>query len=318
MPDITTRAQFAAVLAQTIAEIDALVQREPAYPVWRQLQRQLHVVRQWSTAAALPEAARQHPVTIGLIAARELEPAAERWMQELIDRLHALNQYWRHWPGGPPPAPRRSPPALRKAGILVGAVTAAALAVVALFAWFARIAPGPPVPLGKPLAIPGALARLTSSLEPYIVTLHRNPDRDRYSVQLLLSDPGGARPDRSIPIAHGLRAADLHLGTRLLGDDGHNLWFYANTLGAWDYRQGRLVTLDDLRRANPSLAKFPGKDNRGDPLIAPAVSQVRQPPRDLFAGEHRLYGVAGRLRITTPDFTRVFEVDPATLVARPR
>jgi hypothetical protein len=97
-PEINNRDDFFQMLAATTAEIDALVVREPAYPVWGLLQRQLHAMRQWSANSAEPTPEQRERVWIGLAAERELEPPADAAMQDLITRLHLLNYYWRRWP----------------------------------------------------------------------------------------------------------------------------------------------------------------------------------------------------------------------------
>src|SRR5262245_23350004 len=95
---IKTRDEFLRVLAKTTAEVDALVAREPAYPVWGQLQRQLHAMGQWSANGADPTPEQRGRISIGLIAVRELEPPADAAMQDLVTRLHVLNYAFRHWP----------------------------------------------------------------------------------------------------------------------------------------------------------------------------------------------------------------------------
>ena len=97
-PEIKNRAGFFDMLASTTTEIDGLVAREPAYQVWGLLQRQLHAMRLWTTSGKDPTAEQRTRVSIGLVAARELEPAPDALMENLITRLHLLNYYWRRWP----------------------------------------------------------------------------------------------------------------------------------------------------------------------------------------------------------------------------
>lgn len=314
MAEIRNITDFADVLEATSAEIDALVASEPDYPVWRLLQQQLHALKDWSKTTARPDVQRLNAITIGLIAARELEPTNESWMQDLIDRLHLLNYFWRYWPGLTPPRPPTWS-GLRKLsiGVIVLAVVAGA-SFVALRS-IAQTQAGPATPLGQPMPIPGAMATLTSSLEPYTVSLNHNPEHDRYQIQMKLTDPTHKQADRLIPIAKHMQVSDLHFDARLLGDDGHRLWFYVGGIGAWDYRQDRLVDAGDLRLANPALGKFPLKDNRGDPLTSPAVTRIDQPAQDLWSGESRLYQFNGHLNVTTPDYETVYEIDSETLHA---
>lgn len=197
--------------------------------------------------------------------------------------------------------------------VVVGVLLAGAAAVALLSAL--RTEQGPAMPFGKTIQIPGATATLTQSLEPYIVSLNPNPERERQLLQLKLTDPSHQKPDRFIPIAKHMRCNGLEWDAKLLGDDGHRLWFFVNGIGAWDYRQDKLVDADDLRRANPALGMFEMKDNRSDPLIDSAVAQIRQPARELWSDDPRLFRFDGRLEVTTPDWAHVYEIDPETLRA---
>ena len=97
-PEIRSREDFFRMLEVTTAEIDGFVVREPAYAVWGLLQRQLHAMRQWTADGTDPTAEQRGRVSIGLVAARELEPAPDPKIDDLATRLHLLNYYWRNWP----------------------------------------------------------------------------------------------------------------------------------------------------------------------------------------------------------------------------
>jgi len=99
-PEIRTRDDFFRILEDTVAEIDGFVAREPAYPVWALLQRQLHAMREWTANGAEPTPEQRTRISIGLVAARELEPAPDTKIEDLTTRLHLLSYYWRHWPAG--------------------------------------------------------------------------------------------------------------------------------------------------------------------------------------------------------------------------
>jgi hypothetical protein len=120
-PEIRSREDFFRIFASTTAEIDSLVAREPAYPVWGLLQRQLHAMREWTMNGADPTAEQRERVWIGLVAARELEPAADAAMQDLVTRLHLLNYYWRRWPSVEVAAPVAPPPLLAESNSLKAA-----------------------------------------------------------------------------------------------------------------------------------------------------------------------------------------------------
>lgn len=94
---IKNREEFSRMLEATLAEMEGLAAREPAYPIWGELQRQLQAMKEWS-AHGDPTPEQRGLISIGLTAARELEPAATPEMESLIDRLHLLSYAWRHWP----------------------------------------------------------------------------------------------------------------------------------------------------------------------------------------------------------------------------
>ena len=321
MTEIRNGAEFAAVLDSTIAEIDALVAAEPAYPVWRALQQQLHAMKAWSTSEISPSQKQLSVVSIGLIATRELEPAPAGWLQDLIDRLHLLNYYWRYWPDGPP-APGRGERlgggagALAvKAAIVIGLAIVAVVLALAFFLNSASLTkPGPWTAAGVPMHAGTGLASLETSVEPYAVRLNGNAGGERYAVRLKIVGPAG-KPDQLIPLATHMRGGDVSFDAQLLGDDGRQLWFYVGGIQAWDYRKGRLTTGDDLRRANPGLGLYLSRDNSADPLVAGPARNYRRPPRDIWSGERRLYSFDKRLHIATADFSRDFVVDPVTLRA---
>jgi hypothetical protein len=109
IPEIRNREEFLHVLARTSAEMDNLVARERAYPVWALLQRQLHSMQEWTANGASLTEFQRGKVSIGLVAARELEPAPDAAMEDLVTRLHLLNYYWRHWPEAHSPSPPAPP-----------------------------------------------------------------------------------------------------------------------------------------------------------------------------------------------------------------
>ncbi|EYF05456.1 hypothetical protein [Chondromyces apiculatus] len=98
-PLIASREEFFRMLAETSAELDDLVKREPTHPCWRGIQEQLRAMTFWS-AQGDPTPEQQGRINIGLIVVRELEPAETPELADLNSRLHLLNYAWRYWPPG--------------------------------------------------------------------------------------------------------------------------------------------------------------------------------------------------------------------------
>jgi len=86
---------------------------------------------------------------------------------------------------------------------------------------------------------------LISTLEPSIPSLHHRPENDRHSVSLLLHSIDG-KDRRVIPFATGLATREYLGNARVLADDGRMVWFHAGSLGAYDYRAGKLYHERDL------------------------------------------------------------------------
>ncbi|MEO7652688.1 MAG: hypothetical protein ABIZ80_19690, partial [Bryobacteraceae bacterium] len=267
-PEINSSGDFFRMLAQTTAEIDGFATREPAYPVWGLLREQLHAMQQWSANNVQPAPEQLQKVSIGLIAARELEPSRDAAMDHLITRLHLLNHYWRNW-AIPSPTRGAEPARVRKFPFMFLLAIPFCLAVAALAFLGLKTKSPYGTPIGLSVRTPTYIATLISTLEPYMVSLHRDPSNDRYRIGLFLYPIDGSSSGRLVPIASGFHATDLRFGARLLGNDGSNLWFYANGIGALNLRTEKRISASDLRRLNSSLANLPAVDNSNDPLIAP-------------------------------------------------
>lgn len=149
-------------------------------------------------------------------------------------------------------------------------------------------------PHGLSLRTPAHVATLIQTLESYVPSLHRDPAKDRYRLALLLTPQDGSSPGRLIPLAQQRRVEEFNLA-KLLGCDGTYVWFNFNGIGGVHLSSGKVIGEADLRRANPALDE-PWDDQR----------------RMTFDR---------RLRVTSADRQRTYEVVPETLqaiVAEPR
>lgn len=145
-------------------------------------------------------------------------------------------------------------------------------------------------PLGPSVRTPQHVATLLSRLEPYMPSLHRNPDNDRHTLSLLLVPLDGRSKEQVVRIGKGWRSPDLQ-HVRLLGGDGKTVWFNAQGLGGVDVGSRKLIGPADLRRANPGL--------------------------DEPWNDYRRIEFQQRLRVTSADRQQVHEIDPDSLRAQP-
>lgn len=166
-------------------------------------------------------------------------------------------------------------------------------------------------PAGPSMRIGDEVATLIATAEPYRHFVFGGKPTNRYTVELYLYPSG-----RKETVGRGVGIGALGQTARLLGADGDLLWFYVDGLGAWDARRGRKISSEDLRRANPTLKDLPGIDNSNNPLIAPEARKPISTNDDLWDGDPRRMSFAGHLRVRTPDWKRVLEIDPVTLQAR--
>ena len=143
-------------------------------------------------------------------------------------------------------------------------------------------------PLGPSVRTPQHIATIISTLESYVPSLHHNPDEDRHSLSLFLVPVDGRSTGQVIDLGKGWRSRDLHT-VRLLGGDGKTVWFVAKGIGGANVETHKLLGSAELRRANPSL--------------------------DELWDDYRRIEFEQRLRVTSPDRQRVYEIEPESLKA---
>jgi len=173
--------------------------------------------------------------------------------------------------------------------ILAGILIACALLTVGFRSQFLIEVPNG-FPMAESLRAGNDIVTLIQTLEPYVPSLHRNPENDRYAVALFVSPSDGSSRGNMIPIGKGFRSSELRLA-RVLGFDGSTVWSLLSRLEGVDPKTGRRVDAADLRAANPML------------------DETWEDPRRLTFDS--------RLHVATADYQRLFEVDPKTLKASP-
>lgn len=171
--------------------------------------------------------------------------------------------------------------------ILAAIILAIAFGVIVLKSLFSvRAAAG--TPIGLSVRTPQHIATLIGSLEPYVPSFHRNPANDRYRLALFLYPLDGASSGSMITLSPQKRIEEFNL-TKLLGCDGRTVWFTLNGIGGVNLRTGKIIDETDLRRANPSLGES--------------------------WEDQRRMGFDQRLRLTSEDRKKVYEVNADTLQA---
>jgi hypothetical protein len=141
-------------------------------------------------------------------------------------------------------------------------------------------------PFGTSTRTANAIATLIRSQEPYIPSLHRNPDRDRFRIDLRLTPIMGDKVSNMINLARDLDRSAFHPGTKILGIDGPLLWMLVPELKAVDLRSDRVITIADLRAANPDVGEI---------------------------WETAKFYIAVHLQVMSHDGQRVYTLDPDTL-----
>lgn len=145
------------------------------------------------------------------------------------------------------------------------------------------------IPLNECVRTDRHIASLIQTTDPHMVEISGRGGNTTTSVSIVLIPLDGSTP-QVVPVASGLNGNSLGL-SRIMGSDGHTLWFDAGGLYGVRLRDYELVTPTDLRKANPSLDPAWWEDPRGMDLVN------------------------GRLYAMRIDRSAALLVDPATLKA---
>lgn len=173
-------------------------------------------------------------------------------------------------------------------------VLAIALVLGAL-AWFGKsmltVAPASGVPLGDAVRTQGHIVALIQATDAHLPRWSGRGGDDTTSVSVLLIPLDGGSPQQ-VPLVGGLTSNAYSLA-RVIGSDGRTVWL--DVAGLFGVRTGdyTLVTVDDLRAANPQLDPLWWEDQRGMDIVD------------------------GRLHVINGDRSAALDVDPETLKAVP-
>jgi hypothetical protein len=138
---------------------------------------------------------------------------------------------------------------------------------------------------------PGGIASLIQTTDPHLPRWSGRGGNETTSISILLIPLDGSTP-RLVPVVGRLTPSSYSLA-RIMGSDGHTLWFDATGLYGVRLSDYRLVTPRDLRAANPRLDASWWDDPRGMDIID------------------------GRLHIVRTDRSAALTIEPATWAASP-
>ncbi len=142
-------------------------------------------------------------------------------------------------------------------GILIGlVVTILVLVAVGLAAWQLMTIKSTGTPLGPAMLTPEHIVQIISTQERYLPSLHRNPAKDRFRLDLLILSTTDPARQEMVPLIRQQSHNALQPMTKILGADGDVVWLQALDLFAVNLKSKRALRLRDVQRANPGLEQF--------------------------------------------------------------
>lgn len=130
------------------------------------------------------------------------------------------------------------------------------LLAVALGAWHFVSIKSTGTPLGPALRLPGHIAQIISTTERYLPTLHRNPGKDRFRLDLLVISIDDPTKQETFTLLRQQQSNALQPMTKILGADSDVVWVNALEIFAVNLKTKRIARETDLRKANPELELF--------------------------------------------------------------
>ncbi len=169
------------------------------------------------------------------------------------------------------------------AGVLV-------LLAASLASWYFVSIKSTGIPLGPAVRLPNYIVQIIQTTERYLPTLHRNPGKDRFRLDLLvivLTDPTKVE---TITLLRRQQRNALQPMTKILGGTGNVIWVQALDLFAVNLETKRVLRSSDIAKLNPELAVF--------------LTSARCEFMD-------------RLLVVSPDQRQAYAIDATTLKAEP-
>jgi hypothetical protein len=112
------------------------------------------------------------------------------------------------------------------------------------------------VPLGPAVRLPQHMAQIVQTTENYLPTLHRNPDSDRFRIELLTISLDDPKQQETFTLLRQQDRSVLQPPTKILGADGNVVWVQALDVFGVDLKTKKILQLADLRKLNPEQDAF--------------------------------------------------------------
>ncbi|MSU59898.1 MAG: hypothetical protein EXS35_17315 [Pedosphaera sp.] len=139
-------------------------------------------------------------------------------------------------------------------------IALAAVVLVLLFtglaAWHFVSNKSTGIPLGPAVRLPHHISQILQTTERYLPTLHRNPDKDRFRLDLLLISLTDPTKQETITLLRQQQRNALQPMTKILGGTGNVVWVQALDLFAVNLETKRVLRSSDFTKLNPELAVF--------------------------------------------------------------
>lgn len=142
-------------------------------------------------------------------------------------------------------------------GVLIGfVVTILVLVFAGLAAWQFMTIKSTGTPLGPAMRAPEHIVQIISTQERYLPSLHRNPAKDRFRLDLLIVSIADPTRQEMATLMRQQQSNALQPMTKILGVDGDVVWLQALDLFAVNLKTKRVFRLADVQKANPELRHF--------------------------------------------------------------
>jgi hypothetical protein len=137
---------------------------------------------------------------------------------------------------------------------IIGAVLV--LLTVFLAVWQFGTIKSTGIPLGYAARVPNGIVQIIRTQERYLPSLKRNPDHDRFRLDLLVVSLTEPTRQEMIALTRGQDRSALQPMTRILGAEKDLVWLLAPDLLAVNLKSKQVHHLKDLQRTNPELQLF--------------------------------------------------------------